>query len=283
MYDRDGNQMLAIVTLRDITEQHETREQLHALNESLEQRVRERTIELQKTYEQLLHAEKMSSIGKLSASIAHEFNNPLQGVMTIIQGVRKRADMEQDDAELVDLAIKECKRMRDLIKSLQDFNRPTASQKAPMDIHPALDSVIMLGKHEYATRQIAIVKKYAENLPQIVAVADQLKQVFLNLLNNAADACMQGGTITIETEAFKEKVVVRVYDTGCGITPAHREHIFEPFFTTKPAIKGTGLGLSVSYGIIKAHGGEILVHSEPGQETVFSVILPIKGGSDGGG
>lgn len=280
VYDRDGNQMLAIVTLRDITDQHQTRQQLEDLNESLEQQVRERTFELQKIYEQLLHAEKMSSIGKLSASIAHEFNNPLQGVMAIIQGVERRADMDQDDAELVALAIKECQRMRDLIKSLQDFNRPTASQKVPMDIHAALDSIFLLVKEEFTTRQISIQKKYAEDLPLIVAVADQLKQVFLNLLNNGADACSQGGNITVETDYSAGNVIVRVLDTGGGITAADKEHIFEPFFTTKAAIKGTGLGLSVSYGIIKAHGGEITVHSEPGEQTVFSVILPVQGGFD---
>jgi PAS domain S-box-containing protein len=282
VYDRDGNQILAIVTLRDITDQHETRKQLRALNESLEQRVKERTIELEKTYVQLLHAEKMSSIGKLSASIAHEFNNPLQGIKIVIQGVKKRADLGQDDAELIDLAIKECNRMRDLIKNLQDFSRPTASRKVSIDIHATLESILVLGKKEYATRKISIQKKYAENLPQIVAVADQVKQVLLNLLNNASDACINGGIITIETDSFENNVVIRVHDTGCGITPANREHIFEPFFTTKAAIKGTGLGLPVSYGIIKAHGGEITVDSEPEKGSIFSIILPIEGGSDVG-
>jgi signal transduction histidine kinase len=168
----------------------------------------------------------MSSIGKLSASIAHEFNNPLQGVTSIVQGVKKRADMDHDDAELIDLAIKECHRMRDLIKSLQDFNRPTASRKAPLDIHASLESILILNKKEYATRKISITKKHAENLPQIVAVSDQLKQVFLNLLNNASDACVQGGNITIETASFEDKVVIRFHDTGCGISPDDREHIF---------------------------------------------------------
>ena len=282
VYDRDGNQILAIVTLRDITDQHETRQQLRALNESLEQRVKERTIELEKTYVQLLHAEKMSSIGKLSASISHEFNNPLQGVMNIIRWIKKKADLEQDDAELVELAIKECNRMRDLIRNLQDFNRPTASRKVLIDIHATLESILLLGKKEYATRMISIQKKFAENLPQIVAVADQVKQVLLNLLNNASDACINGGIITIETDSFENNVVIRVHDTGCGITPANREHIFEPFFTTKAAIKGTGLGLPVSYGIIRAHGGEITVESEPGKGSIFSIILPIEGGSDVG-
>jgi len=269
-----------VCSAEDITERKQAEEVLQRSHDELEAGVRERTLDLQKTYEQLLHAEKMSSIGKLSASIAHEFNNPLQGVTSIIQGIKKRADMDHDDAELMDLAIKECHRMRDLVKSLQDFNRPTSARKAPMDIHAALESILMLSKKEYATRKISITKKYAENLPQIIAVSDQLKQVFLNLLSNASDACVQGGDVRIETDSVEDNVVIRVHDTGCGISPDGREHIFDPFFTTKAEMKGTGLGLSVSYGIIKAHGGEITVDSEPGKGTTFSVVLPIKGGSD---
>ncbi|MBW1792799.1 MAG: PAS domain S-box protein, partial [Deltaproteobacteria bacterium] len=233
---------------------------------------------LKKTHEQLLHAEKLSAIGGLTASIAHEFNNPLQGVMNIIKGVARRATLDKDDAELMTMAVGECNRIRDLIKSLQDFNRPTSGRKAPMDIHAVLDNLLLLGKKEYSTRKIIIEKRYSENMPRIKAVADQLKQVFLNLLNNAADACDGGGTITVKTETLGEKIVVRIHDTGTGITPEDKAHIFEPFFTTKPAIKGTGLGLSVSYGIIKGHGGEITVDSEPGKGTTFSVTLPIEGG-----
>ncbi len=235
---------------------------------------------LLKTNEQLLHAEKLSAIGGLSASIAHEFNNPLQGVMTVIHGVKRRASLSEEDAELMTMAVGECNRMRDLIKSLQDFNRPTSGRKAPMDIHAAIDSLLLLGKKEYTTRKIIIEKRYAEKMPQIKAVADQLKQVFLNLLNNAADSCDGGGTITVETETLGEKIVVRIHDTGTGIKPEDKDHIFEPFFTTKPEVKGTGLGLSVSYGIIKKHGGGIEVESELGKGTTFFVTLPIKGHPD---
>ena len=147
-----------------------------------------------------------------------------------------------------------------------------------MDIHAVLDSLLLLAKKGYSTRKIIIEKRYVENMPQIKAVADQIKQVFLNLLNNAADACNGGGTITVETETLGEKIVVRIHDTGTGIKPEDKDHIFEPFFTTKPEIKGTGLGLSVSYGIIKDHGGEITVDSEPGKGTTFSVTLLIEGG-----
>jgi PAS domain S-box-containing protein len=292
--DSDDNPLRMIGINHDITEKKQLEQERNDANQEkekrsdelkkilleLEQRVRERTIDLQKSHEQLLHAEKMSSIGRLSASIAHEFNNPLQGVTSIIQGVKKRAVMDLEDAELMSLAVKECHRMRDLIKSLQDFNRPTASIKAPVDIHATVESILMLSKKEYATRKILITKKYAINLPQVMAVSDQLKQVLLNLLSNASDACIDGGDISIETTSFEDNVVIRIHDTGCGISPDDKEHIFEPFFTNNAEMKGTGLGLSISYGIIKKHGGEIVVASEQGKGTTFSVVLPIKGVSD---
>lgn len=252
--------------------------ELQKAHDELEQRVHERTLELQQTHAMLLHVEKLSAIGNLSASIAHEFNNPLQSVMSVIKGVRKRASLAEDDAELVDMAIKECNRMRVLIKSLQDFNRPTSGKMALMDIHSTIDSILLLGKKEYTTKKITVKKDYANHLPRIKAVADQIKQVILNLLNNAVDACENGGTITIRTEADQGNMVVNVQDTGKGIRPEDMAYIFEPFFSTKPAVKGTGLGLSVSYGIVKAHGGEIKMKSEVGKGTIFSVILPFTGG-----
>ncbi|MDM8535249.1 ATP-binding protein [Desulfobacterales bacterium HSG17] len=262
----------------EITERKRIEYILRDNHNKLENRVEERTLELKKIHEQLLHAEKFSAIGSLSASIAHEFNNPLQGVMNIIKGVARRVKLDKDDAQLMALAISECHRMRDLIKSLQDFNRPTSGRKVLIDIHVVLDSLLLLWKKEFKARKINIETRFSQNMPMVKAVGDQIKQVFLNLLNNAADACTQEGTIIIETEALDEKVVVRISDTGTGIKPEHKDHLFEPFFSTKPAVKGTGLGLSVSYGIIREHGGEITLESEPGKGTTFSVFLPIKGG-----
>jgi PAS domain S-box-containing protein len=277
--DSDGTELVFELGM-DISERKGMAEALQKAHDELEQRVEERTIELQKTHEQLLHAEKLSAIGKLSASIAHEFNNPLQGLMNIVKGVSKRASLDADDTELMDIAISECHRMRDLIRSLQNFNRPTSGRPASIDIHALMDSILLLNKKEYKTREITVEKIYAENIPRIKAVADQIKQVLLNLLNNAADACKRGGTITIRTEAHKGIIVIRIRNTGIGIRPEDKDHIFEPFFTTKPEVKGTGLGLSVSYGIIKAHGGDINVESKPGKGTTFSIILPIEGVQD---
>jgi len=284
---RDDNGTITAVAFfsRDITERklaekalRESREQLQALNNELEQRVERRTLELQETQRQFLHAEKLAAIGKLSASIAHEFNNPLQGIQSVLKGLRKRAILEAEDRELLEEAIKESDRIKDLIRSLQEFNRPTSGMLKLVDLHKVLDSMLLLQKSDFKRKRIAVALQYAERLPQVQAVADQIKQVLLNLLANAADACQErGGEITVRTwQKDEETVAVAIKDTGVGIKPDDFDRIFDPFYTTKPEIKGTGLGLSVCYGIIKKHSGAICVDSQPGRGSTFTILLPIR-------
>jgi len=281
-----GGKRMLISIIRDITERklveealRKSKEQLLDMNNELERRVQQRTRELQETQKRYLHAEKLSAIGKLSASIAHEFNNPLQGILSVLKGFKRRAALEEEDMELLEEAIVEGDRVKDLIRSLQDFNRPSSDKYRPMDVHKSLDSVLLLHKSDFNGKRISVVLNYAERLPQIYAVADQIKQVFLNMLTNAGDACHQpGGVITVSTwQEGEDKVAVAIKDTGIGIKPSDMELIFQPFYTTKAEVKGTGLGLSVSYGIIKNHQGEIRVESQPGQGTTFTILLPIKG------
>ena len=244
--------------------------------QELRKAVEERTRELMETQERYLHAEKLSAVGRLSASIAHEFSSPLQSVTTVLKGIGMGANLQQDEKKLLDLAFQECQRMKNLIANLQDFHRPSTGKLEPIDLHALIDSLLLLVKKDFKTKKIAVVKEYAAELPAINAVADRLKQVFLNLLNNAADACEGGGIVTITTEVVdRMHVVVHVSDTGAGIDPANLGKLFEPFFTTKQGNKGTGLGLSISYGIVKDHGGHIDVESEQGKGTVFSVFLPL--------
>ena len=267
--------------IRNILEVRLLYKKIENNNRVLEQTVLERTQELLETQKQYLHAEKLSAIGKLSASIAHEFNNPLQGILSVLKGLKKRAILEDEDRVLLEAIIVESDRMKDLIRSLQDFNRPSSDQKTVMDMHNALESILILQKSDFNGRGISVVRNFEEGLPQIMAVSDQIKQVLLNLLANAADACHKTGCeITVSTWQDKDRVAIAIKDTGIGINPSNIEHIFRPFYTTKAEVSGTGLGLSVSYGIVKKHHGEIRVESKPGEGTTFTVLLPIKGAEE---
>ena len=249
-------------------------EKLQAFKEDLEMIVEKQTDELLETQKQYLHAEKLSAIGKLSASIAHEVNNPLQGIMTILKGLEKYAILKEEDRELLELAIGESKRIRDLIQSLQDFNRPSSGRKEVMDIHKSIDSMLLLCKKDFARRRINLVCNYAEQLPQILAVKDQIKQVLINLLTNAAEACQPGGVITISTWLEDKWVAIAIKDTGIGIASDRLDQIFQPFYSTKAEVKGTGLGLSISHGIIQKHHGKIRVESKLGEGSTFTILLP---------
>ncbi|MEW6521756.1 MAG: ATP-binding protein [Thermodesulfobacteriota bacterium] len=266
----DMNRLLQI----EISERKYAEENLQEAHDKLEERVAERSEALEKTYNQLLHAEKMSAIGKLAASIAHEFNNPIYGIRNVLDGLRKRQNLDERTMDMVNLAVKECDRIAKLTQDLQSFNRPTSGLMILLDVHEAIEDMLLLVKKDFSQKKIKVKKHFADDLPAIQGIPDQIKQVMLNMLNNAGAAMPEGGVITISTEKQQEGVAIRIADTGIGIKPEDMDRIFEPFFSTKPAVKGTGLGLSVSYGIIKRHGGSIEVESSPGKGTTFTILLP---------
>lgn len=236
---------------------------------------RDTTRELQLS-EQLHHAQKMEAIGKLAASIAHEFGNPLLGVRFALRDVKQRPNLSPEDTNLLQLAENECDRMRKLIRDLQQFNRPSIGKKTDFDLHRILDETLQLHQNLLTKKNITLIRNYHKHPIRLGAVEDQIRQVFINLLINAGDAVTaEGGTVTIGTALGEEEIMVTVGDDGPGIKPENIDHIFEPFFTTKSAVEGTGLGLPVSYGIIRAHGGRITVHSVPGQ-TEFTIRLPLE-------
>lgn len=273
-----GDIIGAIETLQDVTDRKRMEAEVRLMNDALEARVEERTNQLSRTYEQLLHAEKFSAVGKLAASIAHEFGNPIIGIRNFLQGLRKYVKLEKSDAEMLDVAIGECARVKDLISTLQDFNRPTTGKVASVDLHRIIEELLLLGKKKLSDKRIIVERHFAPNLPNIQAVPDQIKQVLLNVIGNAEEAIPEtGGTITITTEVVKDNVRILIRDTGKGILVKDMGLIFEPFFSTKSAVEGTGLGLSVSYGIVKRHGGDITVMSTRGKGTLFTIILPIDG------
>ncbi|MFH1214962.1 MAG: ATP-binding protein [Pseudomonadota bacterium] len=259
----------------EIAERKFAEEGMQEAHDKLEERIRERTEALEKTYEQLLHAEKLSAIGKLSASIAHEFNNPIYGIRNVLEGIWKRQAMDEKNMAMVELAIKECDRIARLTRDLQSFNRPTSGIITSVNIHETIEDMLLLVQKDFKQKKIIVEKHFSTDMLQIKGVTDQIKQVVLNILNNAGGSIgEEGGTITITTENRGKEIAILIGDTGIGIKPEDMDKIFEPFFSTKPTVKGTGLGLSVSYGIIKRHGGRIEVESKPGRGTIFTILLP---------
>lgn len=251
--------------------------ELLSYKDNLEDLVEERTLQLKKTNEKLLHSEKLTATGKLSACIAHEFNNPLCGVTNVLEEVQEGVAMNENYQELVEIGIKESKRMAGLIKNLQDFHRPTSGNFEWMDIHKMIDEVVIFLRKSLEDKNIGLQFHCAENLPKLHVIPDQIKQVILNLLQNASEAIPDsGGQIVITAEQQEELVHIHIRDTGCGISPEEMKHIFDPFYTQKPTVKGTGLGLSICHGIVKFHGGEIGVDSQPGEGTTITLTLPME-------
>ncbi len=263
---------------RELSEQAE---ELRNYQDDLEELVEKRTSELKTAQDSLIHSEKLAGIGKLSASIAHEFNNPICGIRNVLETVSEigaEKQLAESDRKHVAMAIRECDRMADLIKKLQDFYRPSPEKATLINVHNELDDILLISKKRLKTRKILVEKDYGKDIPRIKAVADQIKQVLLNLIQNADDAIPEaGGKIDIATRYADSKVLIHIKDSGAGIDNQYMSDIFEPFFSTKPAVKGTGLGLSICHGIMKNHGGDIKVESAPGEGSTFTLVFPVNG------
>ncbi|MBI4715544.1 MAG: hypothetical protein HY760_06385 [Nitrospirae bacterium] len=189
--------------------------------------------------EQLLHAEKLGAVGKLSASIAHEFNNPIYGIRNVLEQLVDRDGGDPRMADLLKLAVGECNRMADLVKNLGDFYRPSSGNWIPTSLHCILEDTLRLMEGKFQTRGIRLAREYAAEMPMIGTIPDQIRQVILNLLMNAEEAIQgEDRRVTIGTEVSGAAVLLRIQDTGGGIDPEHMGRIFEPFFTTKSEVKG---------------------------------------------
>lgn len=236
--------------------------------------------ELEQAQSQLIRTEKLASLGQLAAGVAHEINNPL-GTITIYAHVLLKS-LERDDPrrEDMELIIKEAGRTKEIVQGLLSFARETKLSPGPTDMNELLEDVLGLVANQSLFHNIKIKKLFAPGLPTITADWAQLKQVFLNIILNAAEAMEGRGTITITTVSGARRIKVKVQDTGPGIPPEIMGKLFSPFFTTKE--KGTGLGLAISYGIIEHHSGKIEVETALGKGSTFTVSLPVdEGGRHG--
>ncbi len=225
--------------------------------------------------QQLLHADRLASIGRLAAGVAHELNEPLGNILGLAQLSSKLPEIPEQAKKDLGL-IEECAMYsREIIKKLMEFSRQSSLKKEIVHLNEVIDGSITFLKARCIKEGIRIVKQYTEN---IVVSADptQIKQVITNLILNAIQAMKNGGQLTIATKKESQKAVFSVEDTGMGISGENISKTFIPFFTTKDVGEGTGLGLSVVYGIVKNHNGDIKVSSEPGQGTIFQVYLPLE-------
>lgn len=226
------------------------------------------------TRQQLIQAEKLSAIGSLAASIAHEFNNPLCGVRSVVERIARKSAPEAGDRRLLDLALENCDRMNRLIRDLQQFDRPYSDERAEFDLHRTVDSLLLLLNKHLKLRKAVLYRTYDGGILPLIGSESQIKQALLSLLKHCADTLPEtGGEIRIRTVREDGRVRVVLASSG-GIPAQHLPHLFEPFFIVPEAVGGTGIGLSVAHGLVKAHGGEILVECPQGQGIVFTVVLP---------
>lgn len=257
------------------TEFDEMRRKLKDYYENLEKKVNERTEELRKAQFQLIHQEKMASLGLMAAGIAHEIGNPLTSISSLIQ-ILKRRLKDPTNTGYMDTILENINRISKIVKELVDFSRPTSETVQPTYVNSVIASAVGIIKYDRRAKDIDFHVHLDENIPPISLVADQLQQVLINILVNAVDAMENyGKDLYVRSRLEQNQILIEVQDTGVGIQPEMLRKIFEPFFTTKEVGKGTGLGLTVSYGIIRKFKGDIRVTSQAGKGSVFTIVLPV--------
>lgn len=284
---RGGHELaqLADAFNRMVEELSAARRTVTEWSQKLEEKVAQKTEELRRAQHQVLHMEKMASLGKLSASVAHELNNPLAGMLIYARLVKREICEQPLDSEVreeleryLSLVEQECSRCGEIVKNLLVFARRTGKEMAPIDLNEIVERSLMLVRHHLEIRGVRLKSELLHDNREIVADADQLQQALLALLVNAVEAMDPAadveGELTVRLHGNSQEVQIDVGDTGAGIPPETLPHIFEPFFSTKEGESGVGLGLAVVYGIVHRHGGTIDVESELGRGTTFRVRLP---------
>ncbi len=260
-----------------ISELKRSRDAIEGWTQTLEHRVQERTQELEKVHDQLIRAGKMAALGELAAGVAHEINNPLTGVLTFSSLMLKKVDESHPWKKDLENIVQQTTRCRNIVRGLLDFARQRKPDKKEWDIHVLLENTLTLVEKQAPFQNIKIDKQFKTGIPMLFVDGDQIQQVFMNILLNAADAMAgNGGTLTIKTDLKNGMAEVSFTDAGCGISKEHLSKLFDPFFTTKETGKGTGLGLAISYGIVQSHGGDIEAESEAGKGATFRIKLPIE-------
>lgn len=244
-------------------------------NARLYEELRSYVRQVEESQRMLMQAEKMATVGRMTASIAHEINNPLQSVRNCLHLANRTELPAATRQEYLLLAQEELERLMNTVQRMLEYYRPGAVNKKALDVNELIRRVHKLMEAEARKHQVVIQMKLAARLGQYMGVADQIQQVILNLMLNAIEAMPEGGQIQVETRQRKKGIEIIIEDSGPGISAIERDKIFEPFVSTKE--KGTGLGLTVSYGIITAHGGTLELVPDRGKGACFRIFLPIAG------
>jgi len=257
----------------------EKEEKAHAALKVAYQELSEYDQRLRENQAQLIQAEKLTSLGQMAASIAHEVNNPLAGVLVYTQLLTKKMAGDNISKEIaleyLSKMDSELTRSTRLIRNLLDFARQSSSTLREVDVNEVVNRALELTAHSAELQHIQVIKELNPSLPELMADFDQLQQVFTNLILNAIQAMPEGGRLILRTSADDSQFKIEVQDTGCGISLENMRKLFTPFFTTKGKGKGVGLGLAVAYGIIQRHHGRIEVQSKEGKGTTFTIYLPL--------
>ncbi len=231
--------------------------------------------ETKKLEQRIRNSEKLASVGRLAAGVAHEINNPLGGILNCLYNLRK-GTLSPSRLEEYRVSMEDgVRRVQKIVRQLLDFSQQDEPEFAPTDINHVVDRVLVLTTHLFAPNRIRLETGFGQGLPNVMLDRHMIEQVLMNLILNAVQAMKDGGGLTIRTSVVEGVCLIEVRDTGSGIPPAVLPRIFDPFFTTKSEGEGTGLGLSVSLGIVERHGGKILVDSEVGKGTTFTLCLPV--------
>lgn len=257
------------------------RNDLEEWGRTLEDKVNRRTEELVAMRARMEQAERLASLGKLAAGVAHEINNPLGGIMALTALSLEDIKPDAPDRENLEEVLRQSERCRDIVRGLLEFSRESEANIELVDLNKVLQDTLALLERQALFFNINVVRNLDANLPPVMADRSQLQQLFMNILMNAVQAMNEKGTVTLNTRPDgSEHVEVAITDTGCGIPADKIDRIFDPFYTTKPADQGTGLGLSIAYGIVTRHGGTISVDSEAGRGSTFSIRLPVAPGEE---
>jgi len=223
---------------------------------------------------QIDQSEKLAVIGQLAAGVAHEIGNPLASISSLVQILQRKTKDEFFSEQLSNIK-ENIDRITKIVRELVDFSRPPSYEKALQDISEIIKTAVGIVKYDKRVRKVKFETDLKPSLPKVNIAADQILQVFVNIMINALDAIQGNGTIHVKSYHDKQNIYVDITDNGCGMDEKTIKKIFDPFFTTKEVGKGTGLGLSVSYGIIKKFNGEIKVKSKLNEGSTFTVVLPI--------